>query len=164
MLKNNMKNVTKVTLAVALTLPLILAMPNGEIQAASKSPTVESGALTPPPPEVQSIQSNAQLDNIYYANGSVIPGGGLTAKVSINTITYSQMNYIQVDYRLERWTGTAWVTYRSNSVTKSNISALSAESSWTVITGYYYRVVSVHTANDGSTAEKTTHTSPSILF
>jgi hypothetical protein len=164
MMTKSLKPVLKVTLAAALTLPMILAIPDGKVGATPEISIVKPGALTAPPPESQSIQRLAQLENIYQASGNVIPVGGLTAYVSTTTTTYTKMNSITVQYSLQRWTGSEWVTYRSNSVTQNNVSALDASSNWTVVTGYYYRVVSIHSANNGSKTETTTHTSSNVLF
>lgn len=164
MMTKSLKPFLKVTLAAALTLPMILAMPDGKVEATPDISSFNPVALTAPPPESQSIQSLAQYENIYQASGNVIPIGGLTALVSTTTTTYTKMNSITVQYSLQRWTGSDWVTFQSNSVTKNNVSALDASSSWTVITGYYYRVVSIHSVNNGSKTETSSHTSSNVLF
>jgi len=166
MLTKNLNPILKATLAAAMIAPAIFTIPATNVEAATEiQPSVQAPvALTAPPPEYHNIQSLAQLKYIYNAVGAVTPGGGLTAVVTTTTSTYQKMSSIKVDYRLERWTGTSWVTYRSDSDSATNVSVLNAKSSWTVITGYYYRVVSTHTVRDGSTTETTTHTSPSTLF
>ncbi|WP_338543871.1 hypothetical protein [Paenibacillus tundrae] len=164
MLNKRLNPILKVALAVALTLPVLLTITNGELQAASESTIVKPVALTPPPPEMESMQSLAPLTHIYKANGAVVPVGGLSVHVYTNTATYNQMKSLKVDYRLERWDGSTWIVYRSGTSTKSNTNVLKAHSDWTVISGYYYRVVSVHTAMDGSDTEKTTHISDTVLF
>nr|WP_154894337.1 hypothetical protein [Paenibacillus xylanexedens] len=164
MLKMSLSSFLKITLAAALSVPAILSIPVGSTAAAS--PDIVSGALTaPPPPEEHTVHSLAALKYIYQAAGNVSPGGGLTANVTTSTTTYKEMKSLQVDYRLERWTGSNWVTYRSGTKSKTQTQTLSAQSSWTVITGYYYRVVSTHTAaNDGTNSENTIHISNNVLF
>ncbi|MFK0521877.1 hypothetical protein ACINKY_06645 [Paenibacillus illinoisensis] len=163
MLKMSLSSLLKITLVAALSVPAILSIPVGSTAAAS--PDIVSGALTaPPPPEEQTVHSLAALKYIYQAAGNVSPGGGLTANVTTSTTTYKEMKSLQVDYRLERWTGSNWVTYRSDTKSKTQTQSLSAQSSWTVITGYYYRVVSTHTANDGTNSENTIHISNNVLF
>lgn len=163
MLKMSLSSILKITLVAALSVPAILSIPVGSTAAAS--PNIASGALTaPPPPEEHTVHSLAALKYIYQAAGNVSPGGGLTANVTTTTTTYKEMKSIQVNYRLERWTGSNWVTYRSGTKSKTQTQSLSAQSSWTVITGYYYRVVSTHTANDGTNSENTTDISNSVLL
>lgn len=164
MLTKRLNAILKVALALALTLPVFLTLTDGELQAASERSVIKPRALTPPPPETQSIQSLEQLTHIYKANGAVVPAGGLSVHVYTSTATYSQMKSLKVDYRLERWDGSTWITYRSGASTKSNTNVLKANANWTVMSGYYYRVVSVHTAMDGANSEKTTHISDSVLF
>ncbi|WP_416296383.1 hypothetical protein ACM7Q1_05745 [Paenibacillus illinoisensis] len=162
MLKMSLSSILKITLVAALSVPAILSIPVGSTAAAS--PDIVSGALTAPPPPEHTIHSLATLKYIYQAAGNVSPGGGLTANVTTSTTTYKEMKSLQVNYRLERWTGSNWVTYRSGTKSKTQTQSLSAQSSWTVITGYYYRVVSTHTANDGTNSENTTDISNSVLL
>ncbi|WP_036673773.1 hypothetical protein [Paenibacillus sp. FSL R5-192] len=79
-------------------------------------------------------------------------------------MTYTAMKTLSVDYRLERWTGTAWVTFKMSSNNATNTNLLNATSDWTVMPGYYYRVTSIHTAYDGSTTETSKHVSGTVLF
>ncbi|WP_440109163.1 hypothetical protein [Paenibacillus sp. QZ-Y1] len=163
MWKMSIASMLKVTLVAALSLPMILAIPPARVAIAS--PSITSGALTPPPPPSEpSIHAMATLKYIFQAVGTITPGGGLTANVNTMTTTFSEVKSLQVEYRLERWTGSEWVFYRSNAKKKTQAQSLNAQSSWTVISGYYYRVVSLHTANDGTQQETTTHTSTTILF
>lgn len=157
----------KITLVALLMVPTILAIPTSEPAVASPMIDVSSGALTPPPPPEPSIQSFAntrELGHIYQAVGAVIPGGGLSAIVNTKTMTYTAMKTLSVDYRLERWTGTAWVTFKTSSNNATNANLLNAASDWTVMPGYYYRVTSIHTAYDGSTTETSKHVSGTVLF
>lgn len=162
MWKMSIASMLKVTLVAALSLPTLLAVPTAGVVIAS--PSITSGALTPPPPSEPSMHARVALNHIFQAVGTITPGDGLSANVSTTTTTFSEVKSLKVDYRLERWTGTDWVFYRSNTKKKTQTQSLNAQSSWTVLTGYYYRVVSSHTANDGTQQETTTHTSNTILF
>ncbi|UOK61474.1 hypothetical protein MT997_23545 [Paenibacillus sp. OVF10] len=123
-------------------------------------------SYTPPPPEpfIHSLATTSERGHIYQAVGAVIPGGGLSAIVNTKTTTYTAMKTLSVDYRLERWTGTAWVTFKINSNNATNTNLLNATSDWTVMPGYYYRVTSIHTAYDGSTTDTSKHVSGTVLF
>lgn len=92
------------------------------------------------------------------------PWGGLSAIVNTKTATYVEVKTLSVDYRLERWTGTAWVTFKNNSNNATKTNLLNATSDWTVMPGYYYRVTSIHTAHDGSTTDTSKHVSGTVLF
>lgn len=160
-------SILKITLVALLMVPTILAIPTSETAVASPMINVYSGALTPPPPPEPSIHSFAntrELGHIYQAVGAVTPGGGLSAIVNTKTMTYTAMKTLSVDYRLERWTGTAWVTFKTNSNNATNTNLLNAASDWTVMPGYYYRVTSIHTAYDGSATETSKHVSGTVLF
>ncbi|WP_145321933.1 hypothetical protein [Paenibacillus xylanexedens] len=160
-------SILRITLAALLMVPAILAISTAESAVASPVINVSSGALTPPPPPEPSIQSFAttrERGHIYQAVGAVIPGGGLSAIVNTKTTTYTAMKTLSVDYRLERWTGTAWVTFKTNSNTATKTNLLNATSDWTVMPGYYYRVTSIHTAYDGSTTDTSKHVSGTVLF
>lgn len=163
MRKIRITSMLKVMIVAALSAPIILAIPTTGVAVAS--PSIQPHALTPPPPPLEpSVNMLSSPNYIYQAEGTVKPGGGLTAVVNTTTTTFSEMKSLQVDYRLERWTGSAWILYQSGSKKKTQTQTLNAQSSWTVITGYYYRVVSLHTANDGVKPETTTHISSNVLF
>ncbi|MEK4111922.1 hypothetical protein ABIC86_000508 [Paenibacillus sp. DS2363] len=160
-------SILKITLVALLMVPTILAIPTSEPAVASPMINVSSGALTaPPPPEpsIHSLATTRELGHIYQAVGAVTPGGGLSAIVNTKTMTYTAMKTLSVDYRLERWTGTAWVTFKTSSNNATNTNLLNAASDWTVMPGYYYRVTSIHTAYDGSTTETSKHVSGTVLF
>ncbi|OMF15403.1 hypothetical protein BK131_11035 [Paenibacillus amylolyticus] len=170
MRKMNNKSTTsmlKVTLAALLMVPTILAVPVAEVANASPITNVSSGALTAPPPSeptIDSLATTQERGHIYQAVGALIPGGGLSAIVNTKTATYVEVKTLSVDYRLERWTGTAWVIFKTNSNTATKTNLLNATSDWTVMPGYYYRVTSVHTAYDGSTTDTSKHVSGTVLF
>ncbi|PQP81732.1 hypothetical protein C0Q44_18760 [Paenibacillus sp. PCH8] len=158
-------SILKITLATLLSVSTFLTLPNVGSALASPIINVTSGARTaPPPPEPSNHMMVADSKHIYQAIGAVTPGGGLSAIINTSTTTFKEMKILSVNYRLERWTGTAWVTYKSESKTASKARSLNAESDCTVIPGYYYRVISVHTANDGTVSETKTHTSNNVLF
>ncbi|WP_315796079.1 hypothetical protein [Paenibacillus sp. BIC5C1] len=163
MRKIRITSMLKVMIVAALSAPIILSIPTAGVAVAS--PSIKPHALTPPPPPLEpSIHALTSPKYIYQAVGTVTPGGGLTAIVNTTTTTFSEMKSLQVDYRLERWTGSAWILYQSGSKKKTQTQTLNAQSSWTVITGYYYRVVSLHTADDGVKPESSTHISSNVLF
>ncbi|WP_405156916.1 hypothetical protein [Paenibacillus sp. FSL K6-0108] len=163
MRKMRITSMLKVMIVAALSAPMILAIPTAGVAAAS--PSIKPHALTPPPPPLEpSVNTLSSPKYIYEAVGTVTPGGGLTAIVNTTTTTFSEMKSLQVDYRLERWTGSAWILYQSGTKKKTQTQSLNAQSSWTVITGYYYRVVSLHKADDGVKPETTTHISSNVLF
>ncbi|MCP1184779.1 hypothetical protein [Paenibacillus sp. 1781tsa1] len=161
-------SILKITLVALFMVPTLLAIPTSEPAVASPIIKVSSaGALTaPPPPEpsIHSLANTRERGHIYQAVGAVIPGGGLSAIVNTKTTTYTAMKTLSVDYRLERWTGTVWVTFKANSNTATNSNLLNATSDWTVMPGYYYRVTSIHTAYDGSTTDTSKHVSGTVLF
>lgn len=160
-------SILKITLVVLVMVPTLLAISTSEPAVASPTINVSSGALTaPPPPEpsIDSLANTRERGHIYQAVGAVIPGGGLSAIVNTKTTTYTAMKTLSVDYRLERWTGTAWVTFKASSNNETNTNLLNAKSDWTVMPGYYYRVTSIHTAYDGSTTDTSKHVSDTVLF
>ncbi|WP_339307882.1 hypothetical protein [Paenibacillus sp. FSL R5-0519] len=160
-------SILKITLVALFMVPTLLVIPTSEPAVASPIMKVSSGALTaPPPPEpsIHSLANTRERGHIYQAVGAVIPGGGLSAIVNTKTTTYTAMKTLSVDYRLERWTGTAWVTFKASSNNETNTNLLNAKSDWTVMPGYYYRVTSIHTAYDGSTTDTSKHVSDTVLF
>ena len=162
------KPILKITLILALITPVFAVLP--EISSAAGSPLINitSGARTAPPPlepRDNFIQSRAaQSKHIYQAICSLTRGERLQAVVRTTTMTYKDVKTLSVKYRLERWTGTAWVTFAGSSSTDTQTNELRSGSDWEVLAGYYYRVVSVHTAYDGTKSDQSTHTSPSVLF
>ncbi|WP_339255762.1 hypothetical protein MKZ12_17170 [Paenibacillus sp. FSL R5-0713] len=160
-------SILKIPLVALFMVPTLLVIPTSEPAVASPIMKVSSGALTaPPPPEpsIHSLANTRERGHIYQAVGAVIPGGGLSAIVNTKTTTYTAMKTLSVDYRLERWTGTAWVTFKAGSNNEMNTNLLNASSDWTVMPGYYYRVTSIHTAYDGSTTDTSKHVSGTVLF
>jgi hypothetical protein len=156
------------SLILALSAPVILVLPTESSAVASPIINVTSGARTAPPPleyQAYTVQSRASKPvHIYEATNSLTRGDGLHALAKTVTLTYKEMKTLSVNYRLERWTGTAWVTFAGNSSTDTKTNVLRSNSDWEITTGYYYRLVSVHTANDGTTSDQSTYTSPSVLF
>jgi hypothetical protein len=160
--------ILKIGLILALTAPVILVLPTDSSAVASPIINVTSGARTAPPPlepQENFLQSRAaKLVHIYQATCTLTRGDGLHAIVKTATTTFKDMKTLSVNYRLERWTGTAWVTFAGSSSTQTQTNLLRSNSDWEVTSGYYYRVTSVHTAHDGMTSDQSTHTSPSVLF
>ena len=160
--------ILKIGLILALTAPVILVLPTDSSAVASPIINVTSGARTAPPPlepQENFLQSRAAKPvHIYQATCTLTRGDGLHAIVKTATTTFKDMKTLSVNYRLERWTGTAWVTFAGSSSTQTQTNLLRSNSDWEVTSGYYYRVTSVHTAHDGMTSDQSTHTSPSVLF
>ncbi|MGO4530206.1 hypothetical protein AB4Z30_14085 [Paenibacillus sp. 2TAF8] len=160
--------ILKVSLILALTAPVFLILSADPSAVASPIINVTSGARTAPPPlESQEyfLQSRAAKPvHIYQATCTLTRGDGLHAIVKTTTRTFKDMKTLSVNYRLERWTGTAWVMFAGSSSTQTQMNLLRSNSDWEVTSGYYYRVTSVHTAHDGMTSDQSTHTSPSVLF
>ncbi|MEK3823735.1 hypothetical protein [Paenibacillus sp. FSL K6-1558] len=160
--------ILKVGLVLALAAPIILILSADPSAVASPIINVTSGARTAPPPlESQEyfLQSRAAKPvHIYQATCALTRGDGLHAIVKTTTRTFKDMKTLSVNYRLERWTGTAWVMFAGSSSTQTQMNLLRSNSDWEVTSGYYYRVTSVHTADDGMTSDESTHTSPSVLF
>lgn len=158
----------KVGIVLAVTTSACMILLVEPSAAASPIMNVTSGARTAPPPLEPyrySLQSRAaQPVHIYQATNSLTRGDGLHAIVKTTTMTYKEMKKLSVNYRLERWTGTAWVTFIGSSSTDTKTNVLRSSSDWEVTTGYYYRVVSIHTANDGTTSDQSIQASPSVLF
>ncbi len=166
--ERNRLPILKIAIVLALTTPTVLVLP--EVHSATASPVnnAMSGAKTAPPPldsQDHSIQSRAANSvHIYQAESTLTRGEGLQAIIKTTTMTYRNMKTLSAQYRLERWTGTAWVTYKASSSSQTQTSVLYAGSDWDVLAGYYYRVVSTHTAYDGKVTDQVTRTSNSILF
>ncbi|WP_248064824.1 hypothetical protein [Paenibacillus silvae] len=166
--ERNRSPILKIAIVLALLTPAVLVLP--EVHSATASPVNNemSGAKTAPPPldsRDHSIQSRAANPvHIYQAESTLTRGEGLQAIIKTTTMTYKNMKTLSAQYRLERWTGTAWVTYKASSSSQTQTSVLYAGSDWDVLAGYYYRVVSTHTAYDGKVTDQVTRTSNSILF
>lgn len=160
--------ILKVAIVLALITPALLVLP--EVHSATANPINKtmSGARTAPPPRAPqeySIHSRVEQPvHIYQAESKLTRGEGPQAIVKTTTMTFKNMKTLSIQYRLERWTGTAWIVHKASSSSQTDTSVLYAGSDWDVIAGYYYRIVSVHTANDGTVSDQVTRTSSSILF
>ncbi|MDO3410368.1 hypothetical protein QWJ34_11395 [Saccharibacillus sp. CPCC 101409] len=132
------------------------------------SPSVKSGALTPPPPVL--IQPFTFFDpNFSYlerggsyiaeiANGNLDIWGDTSATVRVDKIG--------VELTLQRWTGTSWIDVISGSPGISTNSAYMYQSHIlsSVARGYYYRTKSFHWIIEGAAYESGTRYSGTLLL
>lgn len=128
------------------------------IASAAPSPIFEKGALTPKPPESSQPNNNVGLLSAYqllfFMEGAIHDYGDGYVKIAGETITKEVVPQLGVSVRLERWTGTQWVSASNTYV------FLEADDLYvyglhymSVAKGYYYRTVSTHTAKDGTISE-----------
>ncbi|OZB95211.1 hypothetical protein [Paenibacillus sp. XY044] len=123
----------------------------------------EPGALTtPPPPEpfIMSFASFTYLNNCY-ASASLV--NSKTVALKATTYAKQSVDKIGADLTLQRWTGSAWVDVETRPFMDTGNSFVSADSSFTVTTGYYYRAKAYHYVYKGTAFEQTTTYSQEVL-
>lgn len=130
---------------------------------ASATAVKEPGALTSPPPSEVNTMSFASFT--YLSSGSATASLVSSNSVNLKSNTYAtqSVSKIGVDLTLQRWTGSAWVDVDTRTFSNTQSSFLSADSNFTVSTGYYYRAKAHHYIYQGSTYEETTTYSTQVL-
>ncbi len=152
------KSVFKSFLILAALSLLILSI-SPTMTSAATSTMYEKGALTSKPPAESPSPSNGiglfgvyQL--LFMMEGGLHDIGNGTVKIVGETITKQTVSQLGVDVRLERWTGTQWVSASNTYVfSASNDIYVYGSVNLAVAKGYYYRTVTTHTAKDGTINE-----------
>ena len=102
----------------------------------------------------------------YLSNGisGITYKGGGIVYVSGYTNCYRTSDKVQVYLYLERLTNGGWSTIRTHSNVSYNTYKVSADISYMVTKGYYYRVKGTHIAKKGSTVESCTTCTSAIYI
>lgn len=152
MLKFGKRQITLYTLALLI----IFSAFNVTSHAASIS---DDGAKTPPPPASQlGILGFFDEDQDYLLDGFNKMSQKSSGKVSITgtTLAYDKVDSIGVTLYLQKWNGSAWKNVDTGGVTYSTAKkdVYTNGTSYTVPTGYYYRLRTVHWVTDDGTYEQ----------
>ena len=146
-----------------LVLVLVLFAPVSHASQAK-----EPGALTLPPPKTEeqasalSVNPNNKIlfeSQIY--NFEIFSS---KAKISVVTTAYKLVDRLGADVHLQKWSGVDWVTVQSSNLASRNSRGYYGVTEWDAVAGYYYRVTSVHFAQQGTVREEYRTTSASMLY
>ncbi|CAM2778489.1 hypothetical protein PASE110613_00250 [Paenibacillus sediminis] len=155
-----MKKWFQVSTAFILAMSLVMVFS----LSAEAAPVAESGALTSPPPiEFQTNSLNSSFQYLYDGSNSFTNLGNLQVKLTGTTYAYDVVDSIGVDITLQRWTGAQWVDVSTINKSGTNVATYSGEGTWSVTSGYYYRVKTFHWAKEGTVKESSALYSSSVL-
>ncbi len=142
---------------MALTLLLSFALP---ALAASNSPPLTRLYSSPYHSEINWFMTTDSGDfAISSASSSLSRAGSTSVSASASTRTNQTAGSVGGTMYLQKWTGSAWSTVRSLPFTAYNASLGTGSATWSVDSGYYYRLYTFHTATlDGVTVSKATYT------
>jgi len=116
----------------------------------------KTGALTAPPPAEFQLLGFFDPGFTYldYGSNGISDNGNKSVDTQATTLAKQSVSYVGATFYLERWTGEQWISvgnpvsnYSTNKSYHSNGVTFSAMS------GFYYRVRTVHWVNHGSTQE-----------
>lgn len=116
----------------------------------------EAGALTTAPPksEMQIRTVNPNFKYLYDTSFSISNVGSLKVKLQPMTMAYETVNSIGADVSLERWTGSAWITIQSTTLSATLTDYYNGSVTWTATEGFYYRGRSNHWVKKGTVKEE----------
>ena len=141
-------------LLLALTIPA----------TAAPAKKFENGALTPPPPPEDfttryysttsgaapgtiSINSTWNSSDLYLSQGTsnLSNKGNGSATYAATTMATQIVEKVGAQAQIQRWTGSYWTTVlNSENKTMTNDQTCTVNGTVSIISGYYYRVVSTH--------------------
>ena len=82
-----------------------------------------------------------------------------SVKIKVGTTTNLSANAIGGTTYLQKWDGTSWVQQKSRGFWGFNTTSHSDSTSWTVDSGFYYRIKTIHSASlNSETASRVTLT------
>ena len=108
--------------------------------------------------------SGVSTSLIKQWNCAIIDNSNGVVAISGETITYGNVDYLDVTVYLQRWSGSGWVNVTSRTYSDSYSSYVSGSNQFNVSRGYSYRCRAVHTANSGSASQTTTSVSNAIAI
>ena len=91
----------------------------------------------------------------YYAKGhaGISKVSSKSVYVTATTDCYEKCDTVEAEVNLQRLEGSTWAYVTSRSKTGSNVGSVKVSDTITVKSGYYYRVVSVHSATKNGKRE-----------
>lgn len=94
----------------------------------------------------------------YYAMGSaaISKKSSTSAYISANTDCYVKCDSVEAEVNLQRLEGSTWQYVTTRSKTAKNVSNVKVSDTIRVKKGYYYRVVSYHSATKNGRTERGT--------
>lgn len=94
----------------------------------------------------------------YYAmgNAAISKKSSTSAHVSATTNCYVKCDSVEVEVNLQRLEGSTWQYVTARSKTAKNVSVATVSDTIRVKKGYYYRVVSYHSATKNGRTERGT--------
>ena len=100
----------------------------------------------------------------YYAKGhaGISKVSSKSAYITATTDCYEKCDTVTVEVNLQRLEGSTWAYVTSRSKTGSNVGTLKVSDTVSVKSGYYYRVISVHSATKNGKREVGSATSESL--
>lgn len=144
----------KKLVALALTLILLVSLaPAALAQGANPSGPKAAPAFAAAPMAFP-------ITNALYSNNLAIISSGYV-KITLYTQTDMVADLIENTGMLQRWNGSAWVTYNNTSDSEEITINLQTTYYRFVATGYYYRMHSVHYSERGEAYDTNTLNSAS---
>lgn len=91
----------------------------------------------------------------YYATGhaGISKQSSKSVYVTATTDCYEKCDKVEAEVNLQRLEGSTWAYVTSRSKTKKNVGSVTVSDTVSVKSGYYYRVVSVHSATKNGKRE-----------
>lgn len=117
-----------------------------------------------------STKTSKDLYQIESFGDLIMEGGCSIEKLASNKVRvagYTQafqiVDTLEVSVTLQQWTDGAWKSLKTWDYSDGSTSYVSGNSDYYVMSGYYYRVVATHTANDSTGFDSGTSESSYIL-
>ena len=148
---------------IAVYLCLSLTVPPGSSLASELNP---SGALTSPPPIIFSLLGFFDPSFIYLDQGdsSSVDNGNQTVTINVSTVAKQTVASIGASIYLEKWSGSAWVQVGSPAhLSASNKMIFAGQTTFSVVSGYYYRARTVHWTSHSGVYEQGERLTNNIL-
>lgn len=102
----------------------------------------------------------------YYATGhsGISKQSSKSIYVTATTNCYEKCDLVTAEVNLQRLEGSTWAYVTTRSKTRKNVGSVTVSDTITVKSGYYYRVVTVHSATKNGTREVGSTSSHSLYI
>lgn len=148
---------------ITLWMALFFVMLWGSV--VSSAGTFVGAKTVPPPIEMRPFGFfDSSFTYLDYGSNSILDNGNQTVDVEAITTAKQSVNYVGATFQLQRWTGTEWISVGStHTLSNTNKSYFSNGVRLGVVSGYYYRVHTIHWTTHGGVYESGSITSGHIL-
>ena len=104
---------------------------------------------------ISPMSTDIAISNVTY---SISKASSTSVNVSASTTANQTATQVGGTMYLQKWENNAWTNIKSQGFWDYGVTSKTGSATWTVTSGYYYRLRTVHSASLESTVTRTTYT------